>query len=113
MADVVTISSISGRLANARVAIYNGTKFGVTAATDSWRQEFAGRNVRFSAIEPGVVDTEPFSHQRESMQEHYEKLFGGIERLHPEDIADAIAYVVCNPRRIAVNEVVIRPTDRV
>jgi NADP-dependent 3-hydroxy acid dehydrogenase YdfG len=113
VADVVNISSISGRFANARVAIYNATKFGVTAATESWRQEFAGQNVRFSVIEPGVVDTELFGHQRESVQEHYEQLFGGIEKLHPEDVADAIAYVVTNPRRIAVNEIVIRPTDHI
>ena len=113
VADVVNVSSISGRLANARVAIYNATKFGVTAATESWRQEFSPRNVRFSVIEPGVVDTDLFSHQRQSVQDHYETLFDGIERLHPADIADAISYVVTNPRRIAVNEIVLRPTDHV
>ena len=113
VADVVNISSIAGRFANARVAIYNATKFGVTAATESWRQEYAGRNVRFSVIEPGVVDTELFSHQRDSVQEHYENLFHGIERLHPKDIADSIVYIVSNPRRIAVSEIVIRPTDQI
>lgn len=113
VADVVNISSISGRIANARVAIYNATKFGVSAATESWRQEFSSKNVRFSVIEPGVVDTELFDHQQESMQKHYQQLFGHVEKLHPEDIADTISFVVTNPRRIAINEVVIRPTDHV
>jgi NADP-dependent 3-hydroxy acid dehydrogenase YdfG len=28
------------------------------------------------------------------------------------DIADAIAYVVTRPRRVAINEVLIRPTEQ-
>jgi NADP-dependent 3-hydroxy acid dehydrogenase YdfG len=38
--------------------------------------------------------------------------FGRIERLTAEDIADAIAYIVTRPRHVAVNEVLIRPTDQ-
>ncbi|MCG2624110.1 SDR family NAD(P)-dependent oxidoreductase [Arthrobacter sp. I2-34] len=110
--DVVNIGSIAGRVPNARVAIYNATKFGVTAATEAWRQEFANRNVRFSVIAPGAVDTELFGHQQQTTQEHYTKLFSAVEKLHADDIAGAIAYIVTNPRRIAVNELVIRPTDQ-
>jgi NADP-dependent 3-hydroxy acid dehydrogenase YdfG len=36
-----------------------------------------------------------------------------MERLTAEDIADAIAYIVTRPRHVAVNEVLIRPTDQV
>ncbi len=39
-------------------------------------------------------------------------MFGPIEYLQPEDIADAVAYIVASPRRIAVNEIVIRPTEQ-
>lgn len=45
--DVVNISSVAGRFANAGVAIYSATKFGVTAATEAWRQEFTRQSVRF------------------------------------------------------------------
>ena len=47
-----------------------------------WRND--GQNVRFSVIEPGVVDTELFGHQRESMLQQHQQLFGGIEKLHPK-----------------------------
>jgi NADP-dependent 3-hydroxy acid dehydrogenase YdfG len=33
--------------------------------------------------------------------------------LRAEDIADAVAYVVSRPRRVAVNEVLVRPTEQV
>ena len=35
-----------------------------------------------------------------------------MERLEAEDIADAISYVVTRPRHVAVNEVLIRPTEQ-
>jgi len=38
--------------------------------------------------------------------------FADIERLEADDIADAISYVVTRPRRVAVNEVLIRPTEQ-
>jgi NADP-dependent 3-hydroxy acid dehydrogenase YdfG len=32
--------------------------------------------------------------------------------LEPDDIADAIAYIVTRPRRVAVNEMLVRPTEQ-
>jgi NADP-dependent 3-hydroxy acid dehydrogenase YdfG len=112
VADVVNISSVAGRTAAPTVAIYNATKFGVTAATEAWRQEYTRRNVRFSVIEPGATDTELFAHQQRHAQEVETDRFSGVEKLHPEDVADAAVYIVTSPRRRAINEIVIRPTDQ-
>jgi NADP-dependent 3-hydroxy acid dehydrogenase YdfG len=35
-----------------------------------------------------------------------------MERMGADDIADAIEYVVTRPRHVAINEVLIRPTDQ-
>jgi NADP-dependent 3-hydroxy acid dehydrogenase YdfG len=32
--------------------------------------------------------------------------------LHAEDIAEIIAFTVTRPRRVAVNEVLVRPTEQ-
>ena len=112
VADLVNISSIAGRFANRNVAIYNATKFGVTAASESWRQEFSPSNVRVSVVEPGVVATELFGHQKPSVQEHYDRLFAAVEPLQASDLADVVAFIVTAPRRMAVAEVLVRPTDQ-
>jgi NADP-dependent 3-hydroxy acid dehydrogenase YdfG len=112
VADLVNISSIAGRFPNRNVAVYNGTKFGVTAMSESWRQEFSPHSLRVSVVEPGAVVTELFEHQQAPVQEHYERLFAGVEKLHPSDIADVVSYIVCAPRRVAVAEVLVRPTDQ-
>ena len=41
-----------------------------------------------------------------------QKRFAGMERLTSEDIADAIAYVVTRPRHVAINEILVRPTEQ-
>lgn len=108
--DVVNISSVAGRVAAAQVAIYNATKFAVTAATEAWRQEFTRQSIRFSVVEPGATATELWN--REGQWEGFTSMFGEVERLHAEDIAEAVAFIVTNPRRVAINEIVIRPTDQ-
>ena len=38
--------------------------------------------------------------------------FAMEERLQAQDIADAVAYMVTRPRHVAVNEMLIRPTEQ-
>ncbi|MFC0548324.1 SDR family NAD(P)-dependent oxidoreductase [Kutzneria chonburiensis] len=113
VADVINISSIAGRWIMPNSAVYNATKFGVTAATEAWRQEFARRNVRFSVVEPGLVETELLGHMQPAVQEGIAARFADVEPLQPEDIAEAVSYIVTSPRHRAVAEIVIRPTDQI
>ncbi|MEU8633101.1 SDR family NAD(P)-dependent oxidoreductase [Amycolatopsis sp. NPDC048633] len=113
VADVVNISSIAGRWVIPHAAVYNATKFGVTAATEAWRQEYARRNVRFAVVEPGLVQTELLGHQQTAVHERMVARFADVEQLPADDIAEAVAYIVTGPRRRAVAEIVIRPTDQV
>jgi NADP-dependent 3-hydroxy acid dehydrogenase YdfG len=112
VADLVNISSVAGRVARSGSGVYNMTKWGVGAFSESLRQEFAPRHLRVSAIEPGAVDTELTTHLRPEALEGFHRRFGGVELLQADDIADAIAYVVTRPRRVAINEVLIRPTEQ-
>src|SRR5580700_7281390 len=110
VADVVNVSSTAGRVARLNSGVYNATKFGVVAFSESLRQEVTARHVRVSIIEPGATATELASHNRPVVLEEMAKNFGGIELMASEDIADAITYVVTRPRHVAVNEMLIRPT---
>jgi NADP-dependent 3-hydroxy acid dehydrogenase YdfG len=112
VADLVNISSVAGRTARKGSGVYNLTKHGVGAFSESLRQEVTGRHVRVSIVEPGAVVTELPDHIREEIRDQMMGRFSDIERLESEDIADAIAYVVTRPRRVAVNEVLIRPTEQ-
>ena len=112
VADLVNISSVAGRVAGRNAGVYNLTKFGVGAFSESLRQEVTERHVRVSLVEPGAVATELADHIRDGLREQVVSRLDAIETLESEDIADAIAYIVTRPRRVAVNELLIRPTEQ-
>ena len=112
VADLVNISSVAGRVAREGSGVYNLTKHGVGAFSESLRQEVTTRHVRVSLVEPGAVETELTTHLRPEVAGQVMQRFGNIERLQSEDIADAIAYIVTRPRRMAINEVLVRPTEQ-
>ncbi|MGX6449239.1 SDR family NAD(P)-dependent oxidoreductase [Patulibacter sp. S7RM1-6] len=112
VADLVSVSSVAGRRTGPGAAVYNATKFGVGAFSDALRQEVTERHVRVGLIEPGAVATELQGHNRPEVVERMRAEDADMEVLRPEDVADAIAYVVTRPRHVAVNELLVRPTEQ-
>ena len=111
-ADVVNVSSVAGRVARRGSAVYNLTKHGVGAFSESFRQEFGDRRVRSIVIEPGAVATELTDHIREEVRDRVRSRFSDIEILHSNDVAEAIVFAVTRPWHVSVNELLIRPTEQ-
>jgi len=111
VADLVNISSTAGRFPRAGRAVYNATKHGVTAFSEALRQEMTRRHVRVSLVEPGAVDTELASHNRPGVRAEIAAAVATFELLEPGDVAEAVSYVT-RPRRVAVNELLLRPTEQ-
>jgi NADP-dependent 3-hydroxy acid dehydrogenase YdfG len=109
---IVNVSSVAGRQATLGSAVYNMTKFGVVAFSEALRQEVLHANVRVTCVEPGFVDTELQGHNENPIVvETLDKMREEIgESLEASDIANAIVYALAQPQRVAVNEVLIRPT---
>jgi NADP-dependent 3-hydroxy acid dehydrogenase YdfG len=112
VSDMVNISSVAGRQVRNGSGVYNASKHAVGAFSDSLRQEVTKRHLRVSLVEPGAVATELVSHNRDEVRDTINQRFADMERLESEDIAEAIAFIVTRPRRVAVNEVLIRPTEQ-
>jgi len=112
VADMVNVSSVAGRTVRAGSGVYNLTKHGVGAFSESLRQEVTERHVRVALVEPGATATELVSHNRPETQRMDQERFADKRKLDAGDIADAILYVVTRPWHVAVNEVLIRPTDQ-
>jgi NADP-dependent 3-hydroxy acid dehydrogenase YdfG len=112
VADLVNVSSVAGRFARAGAGVYNLTKFGVGAFSESLRQEVTRRHVRVALVEPGAVATELTEHLRPEIREQVRQQFPAAEPLEAADIAETIAFMVTRPRRMAVNEVLVRPTEQ-
>jgi NADP-dependent 3-hydroxy acid dehydrogenase YdfG len=112
VSDLVNISSTAGRIARPGGGVYALTKSGISAFSEALRQEMLSHRVRVSLVEPGTVDTELVSHVRQEIRDAASQQVKSIEPMQPEDIADAVAYIVTRDRRVAVNEILVRAAEQ-
>jgi len=109
---IINVSSVAGRVARAGSGVYNLTKFGVGAFSESLRQEAVELGIRVTVVEPGAVATELAGHNRPQVLEQMAKRFQGVTPLESEDIANAVLYAIGQPPNVSVNEVLIRPSGQ-
>jgi clavulanate-9-aldehyde reductase len=109
---IVNVSSVAGRFAREGSGVYNLTKFGIGAFSESLRQEGVRYGLRVTLIEPGAVATELTEHNRPEIQEQIGRVLADVESLTPEDIANAVLYAVSQPPNVSVNEVLVRPSGQ-
>jgi NADP-dependent 3-hydroxy acid dehydrogenase YdfG len=110
---LVQMSSTAGRTVRAGVAAYNASKWAVNAFSEGLRQEVTARGLRVVVVEPGIVETELREHiTQPAAKERIEASAAAIRQLQPEDIAAAVLYAVTQPDHVAVNEILVRPTDQ-
>ena len=107
--DLVNISSVAGRTARAGNAAYAATKWGLGGWSEGLRMELRP-DIRVMLIEPGAVATELTDHITHADTKRAVKEMVGEIAIPPEDIAGVIAFAVARPRRMTLNEILIRPT---
>lgn len=110
--DIVVLGSVSGHHISPFSGFYGSTKWAIASMAEAFRREVASRGIRVSTIKPGVVESEfqaVAGYDRENFYKSIEK-FGTL--LQPEDVADAVEYIVTRPPHVHINELVIRPTGQ-
>ena len=112
VADLVTISSTAGWVARPGTAVYSLTKFGVNAFSEGIRQELLGKRVRVGVVGPGTVDTEIGDSLPREAREAFDRQTADMVKLAPDDIADAVLYMVTRDRRVAVNHMLVRAAEQ-
>lgn len=93
--------SVVGHVTSIR-NFYSATKWAVTGMAHAIRNEVAGKGVRVTLVEPGVVDT-PFW---QNLQKP------GTPELQPDDIARAVMFALSQPPHVDVNDILIRPAGQ-
>jgi NADP-dependent 3-hydroxy acid dehydrogenase YdfG len=108
--DVVNISSVAGRTARKGAGVYNASKWAVNAFSESLRQEVTTAGVRISLVEPGAVATELTDHITDPTAKQGTEQFYAQLAITADDVAQVIAFAVTRPRRMTLNEILLRPT---
>ncbi|WP_188197316.1 SDR family oxidoreductase [Nonomuraea sp. SYSU D8015] len=113
VADLVNVSSIAAQNIFPTFAVYSGTKAYVTHLSRHLRAELGGKNVRVSAIEPGIVGTELQDHVTDpGAQEWLAGARQSMEWLTPQDVAQTVGFLAALPPRANLQQVTIMPTGQ-
>ncbi|MEI8408695.1 MULTISPECIES: SDR family oxidoreductase [unclassified Kribbella] len=113
VADLINTSSIAAQNIYPNFAVYSGTKAYVTHLSRHLRAELGPKNVRVSAVEPGIVGTELQSHVTDEGALQW--LAGAketMEWLTPEDVAQTIGFIAALPPRVNLQQVTVMPTGQ-
>jgi NADP-dependent 3-hydroxy acid dehydrogenase YdfG len=109
--DIINISSVAGRTARSGNGVYAATKWGINGWSESLRQELLP-DIRVTLIEPGVVATELPNHiTHTDTRQGVKQLYDAAEVI-AEDVAEIIAFILSRPRRLAINEILLRPAGQ-
>lgn len=105
--DIVTLGSVAGRQVYPGGNVYCATKHAVRALYEGMRLDAAGSGVRFTTVDPGMVETD-FSRVRFRGDEaRAQAVYEGMDPLRPEDIADCILFAVTRPANVNIGEIVL------
>jgi NAD(P)-dependent dehydrogenase (short-subunit alcohol dehydrogenase family) len=101
---VVNTSSISGKYGQAWLSVYSATKHGVVGWTEAMNKELAGAGIKSTALCPAFVDT--------PMTDFAKTQVAAEDMIRPEDIAEAVRYLLkVSPACIVPEIMFIRPDE--
>lgn len=110
--DIVVLGSVSGHHISPFSGFYGSSKWAIAGAAEAMRREVCGKGVRVSIVKPGIVTSEfqaAAGYDPESFGAWTQK-WG--EPLNPVDVARAVTFIVSQPERVHINEMVVRPTGQ-
>jgi NADP-dependent 3-hydroxy acid dehydrogenase YdfG len=106
---VVNIGSTAGHQVYPSGNVYNATKYGVKALSEGMNLDVAGTRIRVSSVDPGHVRTEFAEVRFHGDRVRAGKLYEGFQPLSPDDVADAVAYIVNLPPHVNIVDLIIVP----
>ena len=112
--DIVNVSSVAGRRADAGAAVYNITKFGVHGFSEALRQEALHAGVRVTTVDPASwrPSCRATTATRSCSRPWSDRASRSARCCEAEDVADGILFAVSQPRHVCLNEVLVRPTNQ-
>ncbi|KAJ8921536.1 hypothetical protein NQ315_003156 [Exocentrus adspersus] len=106
---IVHVNSVVGQqvVKLPHMNLYPSSKFAVTALAETLRLELMnqGSKIKITSVSPGLTDTE-FLNSPE-----FKKVIKGNKILEPQNIADAVVYILSTPPHVQVQELIVRAVN--
>ncbi len=103
--QLLFVGSISTEIKAVGESVYAATKAGVQAFAETLRKEVAGKGIRVGVLQPGSVETD----MQQCSDEEKRAAIAAGEMLPPEDIAEAIGFMLTRSPRCDIVNLRIEP----
>lgn len=107
---IINVGSIAGKEAYANGNVYCGTKHAVDALSKGMRIDLLPHNIKVSAVNPGMVETEFSIVRFDGDENRAKKVYEGLQPLTPEDVAETIYWMASRPAHVNINDIIIMPS---
>ena len=107
---VINLGSTAGIYPYPGGHVYGASKAFVTQFSLNLKADLVGTGVRVTDIEPGLVGGSEFSTMRFGDPAQATTVYQGTTPLNPDDIAEAVSWVVALPAHVNINRIEMMPT---
>ena len=107
---IINLSSTAATYPYPGGNVYGASKAFVTQFSLNLKADVVGTGVRITDLEPGLVGGSEFSKIRLGDPDKAAAVYAGTTPLNPQDIAEAVAWVVGLPAHVNINRLEMMPT---
>jgi 3-hydroxy acid dehydrogenase/malonic semialdehyde reductase len=108
---ILNLGSVAGTYPYPGGHVYGGTKAFVEQFSLNLRADLVGKNIRVTAIEPGMCSGSEFSEVRfGGDKDKAAAVYAGTQSLTPDDIAETASWLINLPAHMNVNKIEMMPT---
>jgi serine 3-dehydrogenase len=106
--DVVLLGSVAGRQVYPGGNVYCATKHAVRALYEALRLDAAGKGIRFTTVDPGLVETEFSVVRFRGDEEAAKSVYAGLDPVTPDEVADCVLFALTRPPHVNIDEIVVK-----
>jgi serine 3-dehydrogenase len=110
--QIINLSSVAATYPYTGGAVYAGSKAFVRQFSLDLRCDLAGTGVRVTSVEPGMAETEFTLVRTGGDQAASDKLYGGMNPMTAEDLADLFWWLADLPPHLNINTIELMPVSQ-
>lgn len=106
--DIVVTCSIAGHFPTYWEPVYSGSKWAITSFVQGMRRQMIPHGVRVAQVSPGPVVSALLADWPE---ENLRKARESGSLMDPEEVADAVIYMLTRKRTVTIRDMLVLPTN--
>ena len=106
--DIVVTCSIAGHFPTYWEPVYSGSKWAITSFVQGMRRQMIPHGVRVAQVSPGPVVSALLADWPE---ENLRKAKESGSLMDPEEVADAVIYMLTRKRTVTIRDMLVLPTN--